>query len=451
MKLVFLALMMASGVFFGILALVVDLGYGMDQQGVMQNAADAGSLAAAQLMAGSVALNSAGQPVYAVSDNEVNSKAQQFVDYNKSSAKTAVEYLGWSGTCVSFSPRTFTYASDPSLIPAGAVRSVSTAAASTSLNSIPTNTCGVRVFANVTYDSMFAAAPPIGISTEGATASAAARIAPTSAPTTFGDVWPITHYEDPANPDPACAFEIGGCALPFWDSHGTANFKYLVDMSKRSGLNTARDQLFAPNLGSSPLLTNDCATLSLFNFQPCYDPKHPGSNDKQADVNYWLANGWHGQIYVPVDPNDPTKDDTMCTNVSRVISSCPNSRLEMFGGDLGNNAADPMRAYLNSYPDQTLDPTCNCLSATVNVFFWRWGEQNIDVTTNIGSIWGNSSKDKSNNLQRMVVDKVRRFRFNAQTIGSSSVSGYFVGFYVPNGTPSYGAPSNTANTVILIG
>jgi len=38
---VFVALLMVVGVFFGTLAMVVDLGFGMTQSGAMQNASDA--------------------------------------------------------------------------------------------------------------------------------------------------------------------------------------------------------------------------------------------------------------------------------------------------------------------------------------------------------------------------------------------------------------------------
>src|SRR5262249_11577588 len=67
-----IALLMGLGVFFGAMAMVVDLGYGMTQRGAMQNAADAGALAVGRLMAGSVALDATGQAVYALSDNQVD-------------------------------------------------------------------------------------------------------------------------------------------------------------------------------------------------------------------------------------------------------------------------------------------------------------------------------------------------------------------------------------------
>src|SRR5262245_49328248 len=54
LMIVFVALLIGLGVLFGSQALVVDLGYSMGQQGVMQNSADAGALAAAKLLASSV-------------------------------------------------------------------------------------------------------------------------------------------------------------------------------------------------------------------------------------------------------------------------------------------------------------------------------------------------------------------------------------------------------------
>src|SRR5262249_1826016 len=153
----------------------------------------------------------------------------------------------------------------------------------------------------------------------------------------------------------------------------------------------------------------------------------------------WLAKGWKGQLYLPneTDPN--------CTDPSKIVQSCPNSRLEMFGGDLGSNMATAMDSYITNYG--TTDPTCNCMGATGPGFFWPSGGQNINTTTNIGTVWNNGN---TNQLKRIIVEKVRLFRFNTSTVQSSSVSGYFVGFFT-NNPPQSGPPSNIANTVTLVG
>jgi hypothetical protein len=496
---VFVALLMGLGVFFGTMAMVVDLGYGMTQRGAMQNAADAGALAAGRLMAGTVALGSNGNAVYALSDNQLDQTvvtiaAPNFIDHpvvmprdptsadsgysagthwlnyqtrdefeltslspvtwtaSATTHQVAVQYLPCDGQTAgtpNFSARSNADLVTDIATQLGIVgtRQTVAAAGTAGIGSAPNWSwsnpiCQLRVWSRESHAPLLAAGAG-RTSPERSLAQATVRIAPTAPPTVFSNIWPITHYDDPQHPDPACAFELGGCSLPFWDSHGIANFKLLVDMTRYSAIGGGgtREQLFAPNLGGgSPLLDQNCSALPLFNTRPCYDPIHPGTHDKQNDTAYWLANGWNGQIYLPneTDPN--------CTDPTRIVAQCPNSRLEVFGGDLGSNISTPMLSYITNHGDG-IDPTCNCPGATVNVFFFRYGEQSINTTTNIGTIWNGGN---GNSLQRIIIEKVRRFRFNTSTVNSSSVSGYFVGFY-SNNPPQSGPPSNVANTVVMVG
>jgi hypothetical protein len=489
---VLLALLMGLGVLFGSQALVVDLGYGMGQHGAMQNAADAGALAAGRLMAGSVSLDASNRPVYALSDNQVFERAAAFAGpnftgqwvvlaRNPTAADATGRLLGthWLNTltgdefeltrtspssppawtppaathqiAVQYLPcpgqadgtPNFSASSNAGLVAeiasqAGIVGTRQTAARADNpgIGSAPdwswsNPICMLRVWMRESHPPLLASA--IGrTADERALAQATVRIAPTTPPSVFSDVWPITHYDDPNNPDPACAFEMNGCALPFWDSHGVGNFKMLVDMSRYSGLTTPnRDQLFCSGLPGVPVpgLTS-----------PCYDTTWPGSNDKRVDPPHWLANGWRGQLYLP------NELDSRCTDPARVVQECPNSRFEVFGGDLGSDMAEGMRAYLAAHTDG-IDPRCTCPSGTVTVFFWRFGEQNINQTTNRGTVWNGGN---GNSIQRVIAQKVRRFRFNNSTIQSSSISGYFVGFYT-NSPPQDGPPNNVANTVALVG
>jgi hypothetical protein len=506
MIVVFLALLMFFGVLFGPGAFVVDLGYGMAQQGAIQNAADAGALAAGKLMAGSVSLDTSGRPVYGLTDNQLHNTVASIAPVNfmgtwvtmgrnptsadkpptysvgtmwfntvtgaefeltqkdprpatpvwlpaEATHQIAVQYLDCSGNS-SGTPK-FTARSNRDLvidISGSDTRQKSAQADALGVGgaswSSTQSICMLRVWTRESHQKLFAAALFRATDTpEQELAQATVRIAPSSPPTTFSDVWPITHYDDPNNPDPACAFELNGCALPFWDSHGIGNFKLLIDMSRYSALGGGgtREQLFAPDLGPAPItpppplplkdqVCTSAALESLFHLQPCYDPTWPGTHSKQTDLGHWLANGWNGQIYLP------NESDPKCTSSTRVVQECPNSRLEVFGGDLGSNISVPMNQYIANHPDS---PGCNC--ASVNVFFFRYGEQNVNASTNIGTVWNGG-----NGLQRVIIDKVRRFRFNTSTVQSSSVSGYFVGFYTDN-PPQDGPPNNIANTVTLVG
>jgi Flp pilus assembly protein TadG len=490
---VFVALLMGLGVLFGSQALVVDLGYGMGQHGAMQNAADAGALAAGRLMAGSVSVDVNGKTVYALTDNQIYQQVEslavanfqgtvrmnrdpQSSDYayqlhttwlntstytefeltHKDEAshlatwtvvsthQLAVQYLPCPG--VTGGTPNFSASSNADLVTTlGGTRLSSALANHVGVGSAPdwnwpNPICMLRVWARESHPPLLGRA--VGrTADEQELANATVRIAPTTPPSVISNVWPITHYDDPQHPDPACAFELNGCATPFWDSHGLGNFKMLIDMSRYSALGGGgtREQLFAPNLSGTPRLDQNCAGLALFNLRPCYDTTWPGTNNKNTDEPVWLANGWKGQLYLP------NESDPNCTDPSKVVQSCPNSRLELFGGDLGSNMATAMNSYITNHA--VTDPTCNCPGATVAVFFWRYGEQNIDQTTNIGTVWNGGN---SNQLQRIIIEKVRLFRFNTSTVQPSSVSGYFVGFY-SNNPPQSGPPSNIANTVILVG
>jgi hypothetical protein len=496
---VFLALLMGLGVLFGSQTMIVDLGYGMSQQGTMQNAADAGAMAAGRLMAGSVSLDASGKAVYALTDNQIHQQVQSLVLNNVqgtvrmprdptsgdvayplhttwlntstfsefeltaldqvhhvatwtrvSTHQLAVQYLPCPGA--SAGTPNFTASSDARLVADIAAQQGITATqlATTRANDAGVGSapdwnwsnpiCMLRVYSRESHPPLLAAA--IGrTADEQELAQATVRIAPTTPPSVISNVWPITHYDNPSSPDPACSFELNGCATPFWQSQGLGNFKMLIDMSRYSAIGGGgtREQLFAPNLGGSPRLDQDCSALALFNLRSCYDTTHPGTNNKNVDEPYWLANGWKGQIYLP------NENDANCTDPTKIVQNCPNSRLELFGGDLGNNMASAMDGYISNYG--ATDPTCNCQGATVAVFFWRYGEQNINTTTNIGTVWNNGN---SNALQRIIIEKVRLFRFNTSTVQSSSVTGYFVGFY-SNNPPQSGPPSNIANTVTLVG
>ena len=424
MIIVFVALLMGLGVLFGTQALVVDLGYGMGQQGAMQNSADAGALAAAKLLASSVGN---GSPViYVVSDNQVNATAIQFATYNRvggsasATYQTAVEYLVWNGTtCATNNPPVFTAASDSGLVTQqGGSRNT---APPNQLGSVPLGTCGVRVFARVTYGAMFARVSPIGATSEGAMASGAARVFPTSPQTTFTNVWPITRWLGA----PGCSFTIGSPPCTFWDSHGPPNgpFKLVVDMSRYS-------DLVYPN----PLRPQHIDD---------YDHTYPGNSPlRQTDLGNWLTNGWHGQLNV---------SDSRCSVNSPAIlqfSNCTNSRLETYNGTLGSNVGSAMQTYINAHAEG-VDTSGQNLGnyVTMHVFLWRYGEANIDLTTDVAStLWTSGT---SSSVQRVILDQVRCFRFYDQTVSNSQASGYYVSCPSSN-APGNGAPSSVANTVALI-
>jgi hypothetical protein len=473
----FLALLVALGVLFGAQAMVVDLGYGMGEQGAMQNAADAGAMAAAKLMAGSVALDSSGNAVYVVSDNQVYQRAlslatPNFVGSLGSSAHAiAVQYLACPGQ--SDGRPNFAAQSDSTVVtdlvnagvaPSGSTRLSAALANDLGIGSAPdwswsSPICMVRVWSRESHNPLFAAtfsSPPAAREL----AKATARIYPTTPPTDIGDTWPITHW---LYNDTLCAFSPGSLCT-FWSSNAApgGNFKEVTDLSRYSQLAISAGIPTRPALLgqlTSAVWSNVLGNRSLYcpstSTTPCWDPTYPGNNGKNVDVPNWITNGWHGHLYV-------NESDPNCTNPAVVLQSCQNSRVELYGGDMGSNIGTAMTNYINSHPDPgSPDPSCNCNSATIAVFFWRYGEQSINETcpsppgscsVDQGTIWGastNPNKENANQLQRAILQKARLFRFNTQTVSSSSVQGYYVSFYSSN-PPTAGPPSGVANTIGLV-
>ncbi len=417
-----IGLLLTCGVLLGVAALVVDVGYGMAQQGAMQTAADAGALATARLLAASVASDSPVQ--YLTSDTQVHATATQFAAYNRVASgfaatyQMAVEYLRWNAsTCAPATPPVFTSASDAVLAAShGGVLNSSPAAA---LGSVPSGTCGVRVFSQVTYDAVFAQV--IGITVERANASAAARVLPTAPPSTFTRVWPITRWLGAAG----CTFTVNSAPCSFWDSHGPPNgsFKLVVDLSRYSSL-----------VYPSPLRQQHIVD---------WDHTYPGnSQNRQTDLDNWLRHGWNGRLQI---------GDARCASTSPSplpFANCSNSRVEAYNGTLGSNVGDAMRAFISANAEGS-DVSGQNLGryVTMNVFLWRYGESNINTSTDVAStLWTSGS---GSSIQRIILDQVRCFRFYENTVSNSDARGYYVSC-LSNNPPTAGGPSTVANTVALI-
>jgi hypothetical protein len=287
--------------------------------------------------------------------------------------------------------------------------------ASASAN-VPNNACSIKVTDQVTFPAYFATL--LGYETRTVAARAAARVAPTGAPTLITGVWPVAHWAG----DPApCADQVGSLCT-FWDSNAPpgGNFKQTINMSRYSELSGAinRNQHWVD-----------------------YDHLRPGTRTKNTDVPGWLRHGWGGTVFVD-------EQDSRCQTGPSASLACPNSKLEVYGGTGGSNVGSAMRDYISDpkYLEGT-DPSRGNY-ATVNVFFWRYGEQDINATTNAGTLWlGPSNPDK---IQRVILQKVRRFRFYTSTVSSSSATGYFVSSLNFGGVPTNGPPSTIANTVLTM-
>jgi hypothetical protein len=447
--------LVSGTVLFGIAALVVDAGYGMAEVRVMQNSADAGAMAAARLLAASVSKGPSGSTVYVTTDSAVHARALDLAAANRPAGlasatyQTAVQYVACPGQAAG-TPN-FTSQSDPSLAAqAGGTRLGATQANTTGIGASPAwnwpnPICGVRVHTRVSSSSLFAGA--LGQPTQASVAAATAQVFPTDPPKLFSGLWPITRWSYNAV---ECVFSLSA-PCTFWSPTAPpgGSFKAVVDMSRYSQLALAA----APAIYRLQRL--NCAFGGFTG--SCWDQTVPGNNGKNVDVPSWVQNGWRGQLFVD-------EANAACSNPSQIVAQCRNSRLEMYGGDMGSNISSQMFNYINAYSDG-IDPSCNCKGATIAVFFWRYGEQDVAVTcpsppltcvVDQGVVWGGSanpsgeSADYLRQTGRIILEKARAFRFNTSTVSSSSVRGYYVSFYT-NNPPLSGPPSTVANTVGLAG
>jgi Flp pilus assembly protein TadG len=407
--LVMFALLMT--VLLGMLALVVDLGMGMVQIRALQNAADAGAMNGARVMAGTVATDASNNVIYvSLANQTVHDRVLDFVTPNRlvSAAtftySTAVEFLNCSSGSLGF-----TAASDAALVTSlGGTRLAS------ATTTVPNNACSLRVHTRVSFPSFFAAI--VGVDNQTVGARATARIAPTSPPTTISGVWPIGRW---TYNDPGCTYQVGALCT-FWDSSPPpgGDFKEAIDMSRRSEL----------------------SGRTLDQFWVDYDHRWPGNNGKTVDLPEWLRHGWQGKAFVD-------ESDSRCQTANL---ACPNSKFEIYGGNTGNNMSEMMTAYINDPAHlEGTDPVRGNY-ATIGVFFWRYAEQE-PFTGNVGTLWGNTANplaENPNSIRRIILQKVRRFRFYTSTVSTSSVRGYYVSFF--NDTqPLNGRPNSIANTVVL--
>ena len=504
---VFFALLLGLGVLFGSGAMVVDLGYGMVQQGAMQNAADAGALAAGKLMAGSVSIDGSGNPVYVLTDNQVHQQVASLVVDNfqgtirmsrdpratdntyalhttwlnttsftafeltaldqvthvatwrlTSSHQLAVEYLACPGK-TSGTPN-FTARSDQDVVTAlGGTRLSSALADHEGVGSAPdwnwpNPICMLRVSVRESHAPFLASLiPGYGNAPMREMAQATVRIAPTAAPTDISDVWPITAWQDPSKPATVCAFTPGS-PCTFWDSNGApgGKFKSVVNLNRYSALHFPTPR---------PEQHFNCFLIPVTG--PCYDPDYPGSqkpdgttlsgNDIKTDLTNWFTNGWHGHLYI----NESDPNCTAPTTPTQIVRSCQNSRLELFNGDGGANVAGAMRDYINAHPEG-IDPSCNCNYATLVVFFWSYADDTSCPTgpadscvVDPGQAWSGGNANTVQTNGRVILQKARRFRFNTSSVAGSSASGYYVSFYDDTPPTADAPPSGIANTVTLVG
>lgn len=381
------ALMMA--VFFGILGLVVDLGFLMVHRRQQQNAADAAAMGVARLLAGSVGIDAGGAVNFVdQSDTTVTNRAQSLANGNwlgpASARSLTVEYLDCNGNVIR-------------------------AASAGTNTAVPSSTCRVRATGSSTVNSFFIRAADPARTNSVASARATARIAPTSPPNGVSGLWPIARWIDHPTNGGVCAY-VYGVPCVFWSNNGG---------SEDTSIGSFKEKLFFSRYSQCVYFGPPTAQLIT-----AWDPNRPGqecasSAVQQADMEYWFRNGFGGRISVGdrIEVTDP--------------------------GVQGSNYATPMRDYVNAQPEGTRAGWGNY--RTVRVILW----EDADRWRNNPPGFQNWPPGTAQPPDRIIVEEIRCFRFYEIFIDGSEVRGHFVSCYQDT-PPQNGPPSGLANTVQMV-
>ncbi len=481
---------LAVAVLLGSLALGLDWGYGLTQRRVMQNGADAGTVAAANMLAQSVvAATSGGSTVYGfgASQEEIFCTADSFAKANNSFAPaggtrtTRVEYgvVANPNNPATWDPPTWT----PSSVTA------CTTATSTPVNN---NTRFVRVRATIQYRAFLAAA--IGHPTIDAAASAAARLTGTPVPDS-GPTWPMVRHYDPAD------FTSASCGNPcnpaaaspvtFWSPSDNGavygNFKAAVDLSRYStnypystGSPSNVGQLITQwdQTGTHPDRAGGACA-------PTWDATGdhtPVDQNKTCDVPNWFYYTFGGtlsltQPWDTVGTPRPSGQSPVVGLGTRSVCTSPPSflktpscasgadkigdRVETTSGNLGSNISSALAARIQDFgkynvfsnnPYPNTNGTCtnlglpaenNCMgkALTVLIYLWDCAEDFnsgswVPVAKNSAptdcSRLGNSGNKKmgtnsSGDVNRVHLFTNAPFTFYKSLVSTSSIKGYWGG------------------------
>jgi hypothetical protein len=225
---IFIAVLLGTGVLMGFVALAVDGGGALLQRRNMQNGADAAALGVAKMLAAGVVLNN-GQPTYIITNAGVTRRVDNLLTENRGgspstpSFNTTLEYGNYIAASQSF---TFTVAATFNSTITNTWSYVSGYAAN---DFVPNWVDAVRVRAGIDNPTTFGGA--LGFNIVPVSALAAAALFGVDGYTPRGPTWPMTTMALTPTPPP----DSGICRpYLFWENQG-GNFKNLVQMGARQG------------------------------------------------------------------------------------------------------------------------------------------------------------------------------------------------------------------------
>ena len=398
------------------LALGLDWGYALTQRRIVQNEADAATMAVAKGLATSVLMVN-GSAAFGLHQEEASCVARSYVAANADFVPRGSS----SGVVVQFGdaaspPNWTTAASSPACPPSGA------------LTPIPASTRLVRVEASVQYPTLLGAVT--GQRTLLARASARARLSGTSVPLQ-GPVWPMVRHYNASDFNISAACPPATCdptsvpPITFWSPNASdvvyGNFKGLVDLSRYS-------TRMWPTLAAQ--LESDWDRTGSLSAVPPTTPKAdhsgncaggwdtagdeaPSNQDKQCSIPNWYYYAFQGRVSLsstwsgaslPANQETPSAigSRSICASPPDPAPSCADPTvgdwIETAGGNVGQNMSDNMRARIGG-PEGSTTPFSSQVVAngpnkgnvygkalTILVYLWDCAES-YDGSAALGSRW----------------------------------------------------------------
>ncbi len=304
----------AVTVVFAMLAVAIDAGFLWGQKRFMQNGADSGALGAATLLATNVAQYKsgeipAGSPVdvyFLVTDQEVRSIVQQYVDKNQNPG-LATRTLTSTYELAYFVTIDGNYNGDLNDLVHNEWVTSPTGADPRYQGRVPDGTYRVRVTPRTTIQNLFAGI--IGQGEDDVRATAVAGIygydQPAGGP---GRLWPLTAWDHvPIGSDPDWDYFADPVnrmePLPLWDPQAEYRpegtkvpldpYKNVLDLSPTTEW-PAPDPTYRFPAPPEGVTSNGPQGWDRHGFVP--DPEYSGNLDKPNDTAYWVAHFFGGEV-----------------------------------------------------------------------------------------------------------------------------------------------------------
>jgi Flp pilus assembly protein TadG len=401
---VLIVVALAAVVLIAALALALDSGYGLTQRRVMQNAADAGALAAARLLASNVVTTDQGS-IFTVYERQAYCAALAFVTDNRvfrpyDPTETLTAQWSASGDAGTFVALTAASdCGDPATVASGPF--------------VDASARFVLVRADVRYRGFFSQA--VGQPAMTAAATAVARITGAAVPSS-GPSWPMVRHFNVADFTTSCGNPCNPTTVNpvvFWDSNDPNivynSFMGLIDLSRFSPnehrnagqpacngvvtpggsascvpqLITAWDQSGAAPTGKPALFGGSACGQSSGNaVQPpaatgvWYTNGNESSQnyDKDCSIQNWFGYLFHGQVTLDSSwsavafnggsewreqPSALSATRSSCAQAGSIglpAPSCAAGSSQLgdwveaaHTGNVGNNIATPLQWYIDTY------------------------------------------------------------------------------------------------------